>query len=369
MATASNAPRLAYRLAVEKRLEVRAPRRALALALALAASLVVSGLLIWAAGADLGVAFTSLLSGAFGSRRAVIESLVQATPLIFTGLAVTLAFRGRIFNIGADGQFYLGAMAAYWAYLGLQGLGLPPYLLMAGVLAAGIVGGAACGLIPALLKVRYKVDVIITTVMLNYVVQYVLSYMLSGSGPWRDPDSFAYQSPLVSEAAQLPTLLEGARLHLGLVLGLAVAGLVYLLLLKTPLGYEIRAIGLNDNAAVIKGISAARTVIFTLLISGGIAGLAGAGELFGFHHRLKPEISLGYGFTGVMIALLAGLHPLGVVAAAILFGALSNGAFRMQVATGVTTSVIMAVQAIILLFFLASQALVNYRIRMVRDAR
>jgi simple sugar transport system permease protein len=365
MTTATRAHPL--RLTIEKRLEVRAPWRLMAMALALVAAFVVSGLLIWNAGADVGVAFANLFLGAFGSPLAFIQSMVQATPLIFTGLAVTLAFRGRIFNIGADGQFYLGAMAGYWTYTLLRDL--PSIPLLAALLAAGFIGGALGGLIPAVLKVRYKVDVIITTVMLNYIILYVLSYLLSGTGPWRDPTTFTYQTPLVAPAAQLPQLVAGSRLHLGLVIGVLASVVVYVLLLKTPLGYEIRALGLNQTAAVHKGISSARTILLTLLISGGIAGLAGAGELFGFHHRLKPEISLGYGFTGVMIALLAGLHPLGVVVAAILFGALNSGAYRMQVATGVTTAVILAVQAIILLFFLASQALVNYRIRMVKDVR
>ena len=201
--------------------------------------------------------------------------------------------------------------------------------------------------------------------MLNYVVIYLLSYLLAG--PWREPDQYYHMSPPVPEGAQFPVLLEDYRLHLGFLIALAATGLVFWLLQKTRLGYEIRAIGLNPTAARFKGVNVSRVIIWIMIISGGLAGIAGAGEVVGLHHRLKPDIASGVGFTGIIIAMLAALNPLAVIPAAILFGGLVNGANRMQILTGVPTAMVYTIQAIVLLFVLAAQALATYRAEKVKN--
>ena len=331
--------------------------------LAIAVALLFSVIMIASAGANIGEAFAGLYKGAFGSYKAIIESLVKATPLILTGLAVAIAFRGKIWNIGAEGQLWAGAMAGYWASAHFTSLNPTAHLLV--ILFYGFMGGAICGLIPGLLKGLLNVDETIVTVMMNYVVQFYLSYLLSG--PWQDPNEYYYLSPPVPDAAKYPILLTSTRLHFGFIVALIATGVVFWLLQKTRLGYEIRAMGLNPTAAKFKGINVARVIIVTMLISGGIAGLAGVGEVVGLHHRLRLDISKGLGFTGIIVAMLGGLNPFAIVISAIFFGGLINGSNAMQIFTGVPVALVYALQAIVLLCLLSFQVLANYRVRRVKD--
>jgi ABC-type uncharacterized transport system permease subunit len=351
-------------LRVERRERPSRLWQVLALVLSLIGSLLLSSLLILYARANIGEAFSALFAGAFGSWKAFLETLVKATPLILTGLSILVAFRGRIWNIGAEGQLFAGAMAGYWVSAHLSAL--PSGLLFAAILMAAFAGGALCGWIPGYLKAKLRVDEVIVTVMMNYVITYLLSYLLAG--PWREPGQYYHMTPLVPEAAHFPLLFPNSRLHAGFLVALAASGLVFWLMAKTRLGYEIRAIGLNPTAAKFKGINVPRVIILVMLISGGLAGIAGAGEVMGLHHRLKAAISTGYGYTGIIIAMLAGLSPFGVIPAAILFGGLVNGSNRMQILTGVPTPVVYAIQAIVLLLFLGTQVLANYRLQVVRNA-
>lgn len=321
---------------IEKRMEVRPIARLLSLLAALLAALLVSAVLMRSAGANVIEGFLALFSGGFGSWRAFMETLVKANPLILTGLAATIAFRGKIWNIGAEGQFFLGAMAAFWVAMNLTWLPRP--VLLPAILVAAFIGGAVCGLIPAYLKAVLHVNEIIVTVMLNYIVRYTLSFMLSG--PWRDPTSFYLQSSAIPQISSLPLLVPGTRLHLGFLIALLAALAIYILLWKTPAGIDIRALGLNPIAAKFKGTDIVRTILFVMIISGGVAGLAGGGELIGLQHRFRLDLSTGYGFTGIIIAMLANLHPLGVVLAAIFFGGLVNGSMHLQIATGVPVAVV-----------------------------
>lgn len=338
--------------------------QAFALLLALAASLVASIALIVLAQADIGEALGALFAGAFGSRKATLETLVKATPLLLTGLSVVVAFRGKIWSIGAEGQFICGAMAGYWVSANVTSL--PPWLHLGLILAAAFIAGGLCGWIPGYLRARLQVDEVIVTVMLNYVVIYLLSYLLAD--PWREPDQYYHMSSPVPEGARFPVLFEDSRLHLGFLVALAATGLVFWLLHKTRLGYETRAIGLNSAAARFKGINVSRVIIYIMVISGGLAGIAGAGEVVGLHYRLKPDIASGVGFTGIIIAMLAALNPLAVIPAAVLFGGLVNGANRMQILTGVPTAMVYTIQAIVLLFVLAAQVLATYRMEKVQNA-
>jgi len=346
---------------IEKRDEVSPWVRMAAILTALGGAFLLCAALIASARADVGVALGAIGLGALGTWPAFCDTLVKATPLILTGLAATVAFRARVWNIGGEGQLFAGAMAAYWVSATFKGLPTPLYFIL--ILGAAFAAGAACGLIPGWLKGRLGVDEIIVTVLMNYVVVYLFSFMLSD--PWRDPRSYYLQSSAIPDAAQFPIVFAHTRLHAGFLVAVSMAVAAYIMLQKTPLGYEIRALGHNPRASQFKGIDVHRLVIVIMMISGGLAGLAGAGELAGVHYRLRLDISADYGFTGIIIAMLAQLNPLGVILAGILFGGLSNGAFRMQVVTGVPVALVYAIQGIVLVFLLVAEALTRYRVRRV----
>lgn len=355
---------LSHHLKIEPRLEPSVSWQLFSVLIAVAMSVVVCTIMLSLADADISKAYHAIYKGSFGSWKATLETLIKATPLMLTGVAVTVAFRAKIWNIGAEGQLFAGAMMAYWCYT-LFG-NLPSAILVPMVFFSSFLGGALFGGLAGFLRSKYQVNEVLSTVMLNYVIRYFLSFMLV-EGPWREQSSFYQQTPKIAENAHLPLLIADSRLHIGFLIAILVAIAVYVLLKKTSLGYEIRAIGENSVAAGFKGIDVHRTIILVMLISGGIAGLAGAIEVFGLHHRLRPDVSTGFGFTGIIIAMLAGLHPLGVIVAAILFGALVTGGIRMQIFTGVPSAMITAVEAIVLLFFLTAAVLARYEFKLVKN--
>lgn len=328
-------------------------------ALTLLGSLVAGGLLFLAAGADPAKGFAALWAGAFGSGRALAETLVRATPLIFTGLACAVAFRARAWNIGAEGQLYAGAMLATWCS-GWAAL-LPWPLGLAVVLAAGMAGGAAYAGLAGWLKVRAGVDEVIGTVILNYLILYALSMLLL-NGPWTEAGSIYPQTARFDPDLTMPRLVERTRLHLGFPLAVLAAVAVHVLLARTALGLEIRGLGGNPRAMLFKGTDVKRLFVAVMALSGALAGLAGISEAFGIHERLKDGISGGVGYAGIIVAILARLQPLGVVPAAILFGGLANGALAMQIRTGVPSALAYAIQAIVLLTLLAAAELARYRL-------
>ena len=352
-------------LKIERRENENPVIKLFSLIIAITAALAVNSVLIYMWGADVKEAYWALLVGGFGSWSALINSLIKATPLIFTGLAAAIAFRAQIWNIGGEGQFVAGAMGAYFAITLFEGL--PPFALIGLTLFFAFLAGGLISGLAAFLKNRFKVDVIVSTVMMNYIIKFSLSLLLYSA--WQDPTTFYPISPDLPEKSFIPILFANYRLHAGFILAVLAAICVYFLVEKTPQGYELRAIGLNPIAARFKGINPARTLMWVLFISGGIAALGGAVELIGLTHRLKPEISIGFGFTGIIVAILANLHPLGVLIAGILFGGLINGSYTMQVNTGVPSSIISAFQAIILLFVLSASVLSRYSIRRVRNVK
>jgi ABC-type uncharacterized transport system permease subunit len=350
-------------LKIEPRVAPKLSWQILSILIAVFMSAIVCALMLKSADVDLTKAFSLLYTGAFGTWKATVKTLVKATPLILTGLAVTVAFRAKIWNIGAEGQLFAGAITSYWTYSLCQGAPAP--VLIGLVIVASFIGGGLYGGLAGYLKARFALNEVLATVMLNYIIRYVLSFLLI-SGSWRDPASFYQQTERIIAGAKFPFLFGISRLHMGFAIALIAALLVYLLLTRTSLGYEIRAIGFNPKASRFKGIDVNRTIVLVMFISGGIAGLAGAGEIFGVHYRLKPDISVGFGFIGIIIAMLAALHPGGVVLAALLFGGLVNGGIRLQVFTGIPTAMISSIQAIILLFFLTAAVLTRYEIKRVK---
>jgi general nucleoside transport system permease protein len=355
------AERAGFRL--EARSEISARGRIAAVAASLAAAIILCAILFLAVGVNPVAAFQSLIQGAFGTWRAATETLVKATPLIFTGLATAVAFRARLWNIGAEGQVFAGAMFAYWCQSALPGTS--PFLQLPVIIVAAMIGGALYAGLAAILKISFRVDEVISTVMLNYIIVYALSLLLL-KGPWSEAGGYFEQTAKVDPGSILPVLLGGTRLHLGFVVALVAAALAWIMIKRTPVGYEIRAAGSNLRALEVQGSDSRRVILMVLLISGALAGLAGMSEVYGVHYRLKAGAISTYGYTGIIVAILGQLNPLGVVIAAILFGALVNGATFMQIKTGVPSALIYAIEAIILLFYLAGWAASSFRLRRIR---
>jgi general nucleoside transport system permease protein len=352
---------LGFRL--EPRAESTAGGRILTLAASLAAALILCAILFLAVGVNPVSAFQSLLQGAFGTWRATTETLVKATPLIFTGLATAIAFRARLWNIGAEGQVFAGAMLAYWCQSVLAGTS--PLLQLPVVIVAAMIGGGLYAGLAAILKTRFRVDEVISTVMLNYIIVYMLSLLLL-KGPWSEAGGFFEQTAKVDPGSILPVLFDKTRLHLGFLVALAAAAVAWLLIKRTPAGFEIRAAGSNLRALEVQGTNSSRVILMVMLISGALAGLAGMSEVYGVHYRVKAGALATYGYTGIIVAILGQLNPVGVVIAAILFGALVNGATFMQIKTGVPSALIYAIEAIILLFYLAGWAASSFRLKRIR---
>ena len=350
------------------RLERRSHASAIALLLAplgaVVFTLLVASLLVWWAGAPVGQTFGLLVQGAFGSQFAWTETLTRAVPLMLTGLSATVAFKARLFNIGAEGQLYAGALAAV-AVGGLHGgtgIAGPVWLLFPAMMLAAAAAGALLLLGPALMKQRMGVDEVVTTLLLNFIVLLLVSAMLDG--PMKDPLAMGWpQSVALAGELELSRLIDGSRLHTGLLWALVLAGLVWVLFRYTVPGFDIRAVGANPRAAAFAGVPVTRTVVLVALLSGALAGLAGAIEVTGRASYLTLDMSPGYGYSGVVIAMLAGLHPLGVAAAAVFVAGVLVGADSMSRAIGVPTYLADVIVAVALLSVLVATLLAQYRIR------
>lgn len=312
--------------------------------LAVVLAMVVGAIIIVIAGADPVGGYTAMFRGALGSARGLARTFEKATPLIFSGLAVAFAFKAGLFNIGAQGQLILGAIAA--AYVGFAFEGLPPVVHLPLALAAGMLAGAIWGAIPGALKTFTGAHEVITTIMLNFVAINLTDYL--ANGPWKDrsPGNIVARTPAILPSAELPAI---GVVPLGLLIAIVMAVLAWWVLGNTTFGYEIRAVGLNPAAARYAGMSVGRTVIASMAISGLLAGLGGAVETLGIIGRYQPGFNTGLGFDGITIALLAQTSPLGVVPAALLFGVMRAGANQMQL-YGVDAEIIGIVQGTMLLF-------------------
>ena len=289
------------------------------------------------------------------------ESLLQATPYIFAGLAVALGFRVGLFNIGAEGQLFVGALGAVWVattFKGLPGIVHVPLSLLGGALCGGL-----WGMIPGWLKAKTGAHEVINTIMMNYIAFRLSEYMLNGV--LRDPNKYTPISAPIEKSAWLPRFFEDPnRFHAGFFIALFMAWVVYWFLFKTKWGFELRTVGANPNAARYAGMSIVRSTVITMSLSGALAGLAGANEVLGVNHNLAVAFSSGYGFDSIALALLGNSHPLGVVLASLLFGFLRNGAIQMQLTAGIPIDIISVLQALILAF-IAAPAIIRtiYRLK------
>jgi len=329
------------------------------------------------------IAYRSLFEGSIGSpakmiaalqgddpvavRRAFnpfLESLVASTPYIFGGLAVALGFRAGVFNIGVEGQLFMGAI--FSTYAGYAIKGLPAIIHIPLALLAGALGGAIWGFIPGWLKAKTGGHEVINTIMMNYIAFRVSDYLLTG--PMKRPDSFNPVSPTIEQSAWLPQFFQSPiRFHLGFFIALGVAYLVYLYLFKTTWGFDLRSVGTNPNAAKYAGMNVTRNIVLAMTLSGALAGLAGANEVLGVNHNLAMAFSSGYGFDSIALSLLGNNHPVGVVLASLLFGTLRNGATRMQLNAGIPIDIISILQAVILAF-IAAPAIIRTIYRLKKPA-
>jgi simple sugar transport system permease protein len=345
--------RLEARAEVSRGLQIAAPFGAIAF------TLVVCSLLVAWSGAPVAGAYLLLLEGAAGSAFAISETLTRATPLIITGLAVTVAFRAKLYNIGAEGQLYVGALAA--VAVANAGLSLPSAIVSLLVVAAAMVAGALLLVGPALLKTRFHVDEVVTTLLLNFIALLFVSMMLDG--PMKDPTALGWpQSVAIPEELELGKLAERSRVHWGLLIALALAAVVWIIDRFSAFGFEMRAVGANARAAAFAGMPVQAVVLKTALLSGALAGLAGCIEVMGRAGYVTLDMSPGYGYSGIVIAMLAQLNPLGVVAAAIFVAGILVGADSMSRAIAVPTYIADVIVAASLIAMLVATMLARYRI-------
>ena len=326
--------------------------------IALAVALVLCSGLVALAGANILDAYVQLFLTPFSTGFDLEQTAIKAAPLVLTGLAVAVAFRARFWNIGGEGQLYAGAMAA--AFFGTQGW-LPAGLLWPAMILSGGLAGTAWALLPAWLRTRFKVDDVVTTLLLNFILLYGVSALLNG--PWKNPQSAYPTSPEIRPDAQFPILPGTEQLHLGVILALLAVGVVWFIIERTTFGFDIKAVGENARAAAYAGISTGRTILATAALSGALAGLARVGEVGGVHYQVMADLSPGYGYTGIVIAMLARLNPLGVLPAAVFYAAVITGAEGMSRATGVPVFLADVIQGVSLLCMLTALLFTQYRLR------
>jgi simple sugar transport system permease protein len=360
-------------LKIERRMEPSRAANILVPIFSIVAALIAGAVLLFLAGVNPLETYRAMVEGAFGSAYAISETLVRATPLMLTGLAVSIAFRMLFWNIGAEGQLAMGAFAASGAAIFLPKAmpGISPWLLLSSMLVAGFIGGALWGLIPAALKAFLGVNEIITSLMLNYVAILWIQYLYYG--PWKDPEGFGFPGtapfveaawlPRLKDIAWMPDIFTAGRLHAGLFLAIAAAIVVWLILDRTRWGYEIKIIGENPRAARYAGISIVRNILLVMIVSGGLAGLAGFVQVAGISHRLQQGIVIGDGYTAIIIAWLARLNPFGVLVVAVLMAALFVGGDQIQITMGLPAAVALVLQGAILFFVLGGNFFTQYRIR------
>ena len=328
--------------------------------IAVALTLITGGLTFAIMGKPMGEALYTFFVFPVTTFDGVTELVVKATPLVLIGIGLSLGFRANVWNIGAEGQYTIGAILGGGLAIFFHD-SASPFLLPA-MLLAGIVGGIAWGAIPALLKTRFNANEILTSLMLTYVAILLLQYLVHG--PWRDPDGYNFpESRLFPDAGTMPILFEGSRIHLGAIFALVAVAVIWVLLGKAVTGFKLKLVGVAPEAARFAGFSETWTVWFCLVVSGGLAGLAGVCEVAGPIGQLIPTISPGYGFTAIIVAFLGRLNPIGVLLAGLVMALTYLGGESAQILIGVPSAVTGLFQGFLLFYLLACDVLIRYRVR------
>jgi simple sugar transport system permease protein len=345
--------------------------------LAILTALLIGAIVMLLSGDNPLLAYYGLFRGAFGGAQGWARTIRKMTPFIFTGLSVAFAFKAGLFNIGASGQFLIGTVAA--VAVGIHFEGLPFIIHMPLALLAGMLGGAIWGAIPGLLKVWRGTHEVISTIMLNYIASLFSGWLVYAGGtqgqtpgPLSDPEAAARaisETKDVLVSARIPFIFaEPYRVHWGIAIALITAGVIWWILWKTTVGFEIRTVGLNPEAAKYAGMKVGRTVVLTMAIAGLLAGMAGAVETLGLNHKFAPEFTGSAGFEGITIALLGKTHPGGIVLSSLLIGGMNAGAAKMQFDSGVAAEIIQVVQALVLAFVAAPEIIrLIYRYRAPKE--
>jgi simple sugar transport system permease protein len=342
---------------LEKRLNPSAAMNVIVPVLSIIAAFLVGAVFLTLTDRDPLEVYTAMFKGALGSRYGLAETVVKAIPLMLCALGISAAFRMQLWNIGAEGQFYMGAFAASW--LPLTYPQAPMMLMLPGMALLGCIGGGLWGLVPAVLRARWKVNEIITTLMLNYVAILWVDFLVYG--PWKDPKGFNF--PLTAKfpaAAALPNFCD-SRIHVGLIIAVVLAAAFWLIFEKSRWGFEIKVIGASEQAARYAGMNIRRNIYWVMLLSGAVCGLAGMAEVSGIVGRLQPNLSPGYGYTAIIVAWLSKLNPAAILVVSILFGALQVGGFFVQT-MGVPASVASMLQGAVLFFVVGGEFLTQYRV-------
>lgn len=348
----------------EKREDVSTKLRIFVPIISVFAGLVIGAIAIFFAKVNPFAVYRAIVIGAFGSKYAITESLVFTTPLILLSVGLIIAYKMNFWNIGAFGQFIMGAIfSSYFALFGPADL--PRFFMLGIMVLAGLVGGAIWALIPALLKAYWEVNEVISTLLLNYIAFNFLKYLMYG--PWRAPTSFGFPlSKTFALNAQLPRIITNSRTNLGLIFGIIAAIIVWFIIKKTKFGYRISVIGGNRVAARYAGINVSRDIITGLLLSGAFAGLAGMVQISGILHLLQIEINPYYGYTAIIVAWLSNLNPIACLLVSFLFGAMISGGYFIQLTMRVPFGIISVIQSSILFVLIGSKILLQYRISSAR---
>jgi simple sugar transport system permease protein len=327
---------------------------------ALLGAFLVASIIFWAYGANPIAAYTALFSGAFGGVYEISETVRRAIPLLLAGVGLVVAFRAKFWNIGAEGQLLLGAIAASWVALFSP---FPDPLLIPGMFLFGFLAGAAWALIPAVLKSKLGINDVITTLMMNYIAINLVLFLVQG--PWKGEDQWGFPyTDNFPEAAQLPTI-AGTNVHwITLGVGIIAALIVYLFINRTTPGFEIRVLGSSPSAGRFAGMSYVKTTLLVMTISGGLAGIAGVGEVAGIHYMLRnpSELSLGYGYTAIIVAWLARKNPVAVILTALFFGSILAGGDAIKVSLGLPFQITDVFNGLILFFLIGSELLISYKV-------
>ena len=341
------------RLLPSRRLNIAAP------IISTLAALVISALPIYVGGVNPLYGYGELMYGALGDKLAITETFVLFAPLLLCGLAVALAFTCKFWNIGAEGQLYSGGLFA--SFFAVYATSIPSVIAIPAMLVVGFLGGAGWAAIPAILKVKLKVDEVVTTLLGNWIMTYAVEALLFG--PWKNPATGWPESPVISDTTKFPILIAGSRFHFGVVLALLVAVVFYIIVKKTKWGFELLGIGGNQTASYAAGINVPKQIMLAAIVSGGIAGLAGVGQVAGIQFHMTTDISPGYGYTGVVIAMVGALSPIGVVLASFLLAVVVQGTQAMHRTTGVPWALAEGMQGIILLCLLVGIFFTKYRLK------
>jgi simple sugar transport system permease protein len=315
-------------------------------------ALVFGFVLLWACGYDAVKAYMTMFNGAFGSANRFAETIVKTVPLTIMALGTAIAFKSKIWNIGGNGQFIVGGILSLYMALNFS---LPVFVMLPLTFLMAFAGGALWGGIAGYLKAYFNANEVITTLMLNYIASFLLAWLVRG--PMMDPAGFGFpQTPIVDKSLQLGNLLPGTRLHFGFIIAAVIVFLCWMLW-RSTLGFRMELIGESHEVAAYSGINVKKTTLLTMLISGGLAGLAGWNEIFGLHYRLLDDVAGNYGSIAIVIALLGGLHPLGIFVSAFFFSILLVGGGAMQRMSGIPLSLVDIIQGTVIIFVISRTAL------------